>query len=75
MDNYCCSCCLFVYNENMKEILERYIIIKKSKLTDFNDDMCELADFYLIAGKILEDNKFPIKLYQRYKKFIKNSRS
>jgi len=58
----------------MKKILDRYIVIQKDKLHNFNDDLCDLADFYIIAGEILEKNNFPLKLYLRYKKFIKNGR-
>lgn len=47
-------------------ILDKYIVIKKSKLRDFNDDLCELADFYFITKNILKENKFPMKAYKGY---------
>jgi hypothetical protein len=58
----------------MEKILNRYLVIQKDKLNNFSDDLCDLADFYVIAGEILEKNNFPLKLYLRYKKFIKNGR-
>lgn len=48
-------------------ILDKYIVIKKSKLKDFNDDLCELADFYFLAKDILEENVFPLKPYEKYR--------
>ena len=50
-----------------QSILDKYIVIKKSKLRDFNDDLCELADFYFSVKKILEENSFPTKLYEKHK--------
>ena len=49
-----------------EKILDSYIIIKKSKLNSFNDDLCKLADFCFIAKNILKENKFPMKAYKGY---------
>lgn len=49
-----------------QSILDKYIVIKKSKLKDFDDDLCDLADFYFIAKDILKENRFPIKSYKGY---------
>lgn len=50
-----------------EKILDSYIIIKKSKLNNFNDDLCKLADFYFLAEEIIKKNNFPLKKYKKYK--------
>lgn len=51
----------------VQPILDKYIVIKKSKLKNFDDDLCDLADFYFLAKNILEENNFPLKKYEKYK--------